>query len=112
LTLDCKGGYGIIFRAYDDGVAYRFYTQRKGRIDISSEEASFRFHANDTCLLPYVRDFRGTEAYIQSFEALYTRQALSQVSHDTIAFLPVLVEAGQGKKAVVLEADLEDYPGM
>jgi alpha-glucosidase len=28
LTLNCRGDYGIIFRAYNDAVAYRF-TKRK-----------------------------------------------------------------------------------
>src|SRR2546421_11666280 len=41
LTLTCKNGYGIIFRAYDDGAAYRFFTMRKGDLTIVSEEADF-----------------------------------------------------------------------
>lgn len=24
LTLNCKGSYGVVFRAYNDGIAYRF----------------------------------------------------------------------------------------
>ena len=31
---------------------------------------------------------------------------------DSLAFLPVLVDVGQNKKVEILEADLEDYPGM
>src|ERR1700731_127638 len=29
LTLFCKGDYGIIFRLYDDGAAYRFFSNKK-----------------------------------------------------------------------------------
>jgi alpha-glucosidase len=29
LTITCKGDYGIRFRAYNDGIAYRFFTKRK-----------------------------------------------------------------------------------
>src|SRR5689334_13613763 len=29
LTLDSKGDYGVVFRVYNDGVAYRFFTKRK-----------------------------------------------------------------------------------
>ena len=29
LTLNCKGDYGIIFRVYNDAVAYRFFTKKK-----------------------------------------------------------------------------------
>ena len=31
---------------------------------------------------------------------------------DSLAFLPVLVDVGNPVKAVILEADIEDYPGM
>lgn len=112
LTLNCKGDYGLIFRAYNDGVAYRFFTKKKAPFNITNEEATFNFDNDYNCLLPYVRDLRGKEQYIQSFEALYTPQKLSQVYKDTLAFLPLLVDIGNGKKAVILDADLEEYPGM
>src|SRR5665647_435976 len=112
LTINCKGNYGIIFRAYNDGVAYRFFTKKKGEITIVNEEANFNFDKDYKCFIPFVRDFRGTEQYIQSFEALYTERNISQFSKDTLGFLPVLVDLGDQKKAVITEADLEDYPGM
>lgn len=112
LTINCKGNYGIIFRAYNDGVAYRFFTKKKGEITIVNEEANFNFDKDYKCFIPFVRDFRGTEQYIQSFEALYTEKNISQFSKDTLGFLPVLVDLGDQKKAVITEADLEDYPGM
>ena len=111
LTLLCKGEYGIVARAYNDGVAYRFFTSKKGMINIQSEEANFNFSNDYNCYVPYVRDLRGTEQFIQSYEALYTQMPLSKAYKDTLGFLPVLIEAGN-KKAVILEADLEDYPGM
>ena len=59
-----------------------------------------------------MRDFRGNDQYIQSFEALYTEKNISQFSKDTLGFLPILIDLGNQKKAVITEADLEDYPGM
>lgn len=112
LTLNCKGDYGIIFRAYNDGVAYRFFTKMKGEINIINEKANFNFDKDYKCFIPFVRDFRGTEQYIQSFEALYTEKNISQFSKDTLGFLPVMIDLGNQKKAVITEADLEDYPGM
>jgi alpha-glucosidase len=47
-----------------------------------------------------------------SFEALYHHIPLSQFPKDSLAFLPLLVDIGNGKKAEIFEADLEDYPGM
>src|SRR5580698_10751098 len=42
-----KGGYGVIFRAYDDGAAYRWMTIRKDSITIRSEKAEFNFAADE-----------------------------------------------------------------
>ena len=64
LTINCKGNYGIIFRAYNDGVAYRFFTKKKGEITIVNEEANFNFDKDYKCFIPFVRDFRGTEQYL------------------------------------------------
>jgi len=112
LTLQCKGDYGIIFRAYDDGVAYRFFTKKKGRLSIVNETAGFGFDHDYPCYVPFVRDLRGTEQYIQSFEALYTEKNISGYTKDSLGFLPIMVDLGNHKKAVITEADLEDYPGM
>ena len=111
LTIACKGGYGIIARVYNDGAAYRFFTTQKGNITIVSEQADFNFDKDHKTLIPYVRDMRGAEQYIQSFEALYTKQTVSTVNKDTVGFLPVLIDEGN-RKVVILEAELEDYPGM
>ncbi len=112
LVLVCKGLYGIIFRAYNEGVAYRFFTRKNGEIIVSSEEARFNFNRDDTCFVPYVRDLRGKEQFIQSFEALYTEKPFSGLYRDSLIFLPVLVKATDQKKVVITEADLENYPGM
>ena len=112
LILNCKGDYGIIFRAYNDGAAYRFFTKKKGQITIVNETTNFNFEKDYKCSIPFVRDFRGSEQYIQSFEALYTEKNISQYSKDTLGFLPIMIDLGNQKKAVITEADLEDYPGM
>jgi alpha-glucosidase len=112
LLLDCKGGYGIIFRVYDEGAAYRFFSRMQGEITVQSEEARFNFSQDDTCFVPYVRDLRGKEQFIQSFEALYTEKPFSALYPDSLIFLPVLVKESGQKKVVITEADLENYPGM
>jgi alpha-glucosidase len=113
LTLTLKGGYGLVARAYNDGVAYRFVTSRKGNLTVLSEQADFNFAQDYESLVPFVRDLRvPTDQYISSFESLYSVQKLSGVKRDTLAFLPALVAVGEQKKAVILEADVEDYPGM
>lgn len=111
LTLNCKGDYGVIFRAYNDAVAYRFFTKKKGDIIVKNEEANFNFTNDYKSFIPIQWDYRDGKIFNSSFEALYHEINLSQFPKDSLAFLPLLVEAGS-KKVVVLEADLEDYPGM
>jgi alpha-glucosidase len=111
LTLNCKGDYGVIFRAYNDAVAYRFFIKKKGDIIVKNEEANFNFTDDYKSFIPIQWDYRDGKMFNSSFEALYHEIKLSQFPKDSLAFLPLLVEAGS-KKVVVLEADLEDYPGM
>lgn len=112
LTLNFKGDYGVIFRVYDDAVAYRFFTKKGGEIIIKAEEANFNFTDDHQSFIPIQWDYRGGKNFNSSFEALYHEIKLSQFPKDSLAFLPLLVDVGQNKKLVVLEADLEDYPGM
>ena len=112
LTINCKNGFGVIFRVYNDAVAYRFFMKRRGEIIIKNEQANFNFTDDRKAFLPYMWDYRGGQIFNSSFEALYREIAISQFLRDSLAFLPVLVDVGEGKKAVILEADLEDYPGM
>lgn len=53
LNLKLKNGFGIILRAYDEGVAYRFYTQRKGKTIILNETAAYQFGKDKKAWLPY-----------------------------------------------------------
>lgn len=112
LTLNCKGGYGIVFRVYDDAVAYRFFTKIKDSIIIKNETANFNFTNDDSAFIPIQWDYREGQNFNSAFEALYHHIPLSQFPKDSLAFLPLLVDAGNGRKAEIMEADLEDYPGM
>lgn len=111
LTLRCKGDYSILFRIYDDAVAYRFVTNRKGDLTIKNETANFNFADDDKAFIPIQWDYRAGKNFNSSFEALYHEINLSQFPKDSLAFLPLLVDGGRFK-VCVLEADLEDYPGM
>ncbi|HEY5569934.1 MAG TPA: glycoside hydrolase family 97 protein [Bacteroidales bacterium] len=112
LKINCKGDYGVIFRVYNDGVAYRFTTKKKGVIIVDNEEANFNFTSDYKAFIPYMWDYRGGIKFNHSFEALYKESKISQFVNDSLAFLPLLVDNDNNKKVVILEADLEDYPGM
>jgi len=112
LTITFKGDYGLVFRAYNDGSAYRFVTQKKGEITVLNEEANFNFKDDDKAFLPFVNDYRNKDKFNTSFESHYDHLNISAIKKDTLAFLPALVDVGSPLKAVILEADLQDYPGM
>jgi alpha-glucosidase len=112
LLLAMKGNYSIVFRVYDDGIAYRFATSRKDSLTIKNEEANFNFGKDHLAFVPYVNDAHNNDVFETSFENNYLHLNLSKIKTDTLAFLPVLVEANDGIKVAITEADLESYPGM
>lgn len=112
LTLRCRGGYSVQFRAYDDGAAYRFIATQRGNILVESETADFNFAKDYRAFVPYVNDMRNGERYCYSFESYYDEIKLSQMTTDSLSITPLLVDLGSGKKAVIMEAGQEDYPGM
>lgn len=112
LTITCKGDYEVIFRVYNDGVAYRFVTKKKADVIVKNEEANFNFTADHKAFIPYMWDYRDGKKFNTSFEALYKEINISKFASDSLAFLPLLVDVENNKKVVILEADLEDYPGM
>ena len=112
LTIKCKGDYGVVIRAYNDGAAYRFFTAKKQKLIIRSEGAEFNFDKDHTAFIPYTSDLRGGERYTCSFEEFYTAAPISKFNKDTLGYLPLLVQLDDNKKAVLLEADVQDYPGM
>ena len=46
VELQFEDRFSIIFRAYDNGVAYRFSTRLQGKINIVSEETTYTLPAN------------------------------------------------------------------
>jgi alpha-glucosidase len=112
MTIACKGDYGLILRAYNDGAAYRFFTTKKEDIIIKNEEANFNFTSDYKAFIPFVRDLRDKDVFSSAFECDYKEMKLSEFYKDTLAIVPLLVDLGDGKKAAILEADVENYPGM
>ncbi len=112
ITIDCQGDYGFIFRVYNDAVTYRFFTKKEGDLIIKNEEANFNFTDDYKAFIPFTWDYRGGKIFNSSFEALYREINISQFLKDSLAFLPALIDVGSNKKVVILEADVENYPGM
>ena len=112
LTLKCRGGFSVEFRAYDDGAAYRLVSELRKPYDVMAETADFNFAQPGRAFIPYVNDNRNGERYTSPFESFYDETPLAQMIPDSLANTPLLVEVADGKKAVVMEGGVENYPGM
>ena len=108
LDLKLKGGFGVTFRAYNDGVVYRFYTTRTAGVTVKDEIAEFNFNQDYTAYLPYTTNDKKPMA--MAFQNIYDVTPLSK-AQPKVAFLPVTVDCGK-TKLTLLESDLEAYPGM
>jgi alpha-glucosidase len=106
-------GWKLICRAYDDGVAYRIVLNKKGDYIVSKEYADFNFDKNYTAFVGYVNNTKGGDGqFCNSFETYYNQIKLSEYDKEKLALSPVLVSLDNGIKAVIAEADLDNYPGM
>ena len=110
LDLRMKDNYGVIFRAYNEGVAYRLYTQFDSNIEVKNERAEFNFPEDWTAWIAYSTNQK--DPFATSFENLYATVPLSKVNRKTLAFTPTTLDLGGGRKLTLAESDLESYPGM
>lgn len=104
LELTFDGGYALLFRVYNDGVAYRFKTNLKGELTVYDEEVEYRFWEDYPMINLVTNSFN-------TYECLYTRQSISQVKAENMIGLPSVIRAGDFLLSV-MESDLYDYPGM
>ncbi len=114
LNMDFKQGFTLIFRAYDDGIAYRFSVKSKKPFQVENEQVEFNFPTDAKAYIPYVKDNKGNieKQFFNSFENTYTISKLSEWENDRLAFLPILIEAAGGKKICITESELINYPGL
>ena len=112
LTLKCRGGFSVEFRAYDDGAAYRLVSELRKPYYVMAETADFNFAQPGRAFIPYVNENRNGERYCFSLESYYDEVPLSQMHADSLAITPLLVEVADGKKATVMDGGVENYPGM
>ena len=104
-----KNGVNVEFRAYDSGIAYRFFLTGWDREwKVLNETAAFGFDGDYTAYLPYSTNTKNPKA--MAFQATYDVAPLSQ-TRQLEAFLPATVDCGKAK-VTLFETDVENYPGM
>lgn len=107
LRMNMAGNYAVEFRVFDNGVAYRFVTNKKGEVEVMEEDFVLNFPADYRAHLSQPKDFK------TSYEYPYTHvQTKEYKPEHRISYLPVLLETNKRYKILISEADLQDYPCM
>lgn len=115
LTLN-YGKYAVEFRAYDQGVAYRFVTNFRDSLTIADEKVEFCLPADCMAYEAPANSHHKTDdlrdqAYC-SFENTYLYKRISELDHKHLGLSPMLVELENGKKLLIGDYNVRSYPGM
>lgn len=104
LTLNMKDGYSVVWRAYNEGIAYRYETRLKGQMQVDYETVDLNIP--DHYLLHIQEDDILTSAYERPYVHVKSGEWTKEKA---VACLPVLYQA-DNCYVLFSEADHADYP--
>ncbi|TCC88766.1 glycoside hydrolase family 97 protein [Pedobacter frigiditerrae] len=104
IIIKFKENYDIVFRVFDNGVAYRFRTSLPGRIKVKEEQINYQLTADADAWI------QTTNSFQFSYEEQFFKKKISSLIGKPIASLPFVTESN-GIKVAITESDLLDYPG-
>lgn len=108
LLLKFKGNYAVEFRTFNDGMAYRFITDKKGEVEVTDE--LFQITLPEGYLLHVQQSNRFKTSYEEAYLHLNADEWNNSAEKYTL--LPVLIEAKNNCKILISESALTDYPAM
>lgn len=108
LRINFRNGHAIIFRAYDNGVAYRWVTHFKDSINIKHEIVDYVFPDNNRVLW----GIEENKQFLSHFELLFKDSTMAAFSKEQHCGLPLYVSSASGTKMLLTEADLLDYSNL
>ena len=107
LLLKFNGNYSVEFRAFDDGVAYRFITNKKGEMEVMDELMQVNFPAD------YQMHLQRSGNFGTNYEMFYEHPTYSEwKGKEGVTVLPMLIEAKNNYKILISESAVSDYPHM
>lgn len=108
LRLTFKGGITVDFRAYDNGIAYRFGINKgKGQVEVVNEGVTLSLPE------PFMAHVSKTRSFNTSYENPYTHISTAEYnSGDEMTYLPILLESPKGTMVLFSESDVRDYPHL
>ena len=106
LVFHFKGDWGVVFRAYNEGAAYRFFTNFKGKMTVLDETYAFRPALCKSIFFPE------EDGFYSHNERIAKQLTPADLNEHRLASLATLVEVDNGVKILLTETDLQDYPGL
>ena len=101
LRLSLDGGYAVVFRAYNEGVAYRLETSlSRQQVKVYGEESNWNFPSN------FVAYYPQEDSFFSHNERKYLPQHLSEIAPAFLGSLPAVVVVGGGAKIAIAESDV------
>lgn len=104
LKLTFANNCALEWRAYNNGVAWRWVIDKKGGYKVNDEQVNFQFAAADSIWYPLEAGFYSHN------ERLYRPWTLDSTK-GKLASLPALVSV-KGTRVLITESDLFDYAGL
>ena len=100
----------LVFRAYDDGAAFRYRLPAQDAVkdfELAAERSDFRFPADLDCWALQLGGFK------TSYEGEYDHIVSDRIRADAVIGLPLLCRTRDERTTFALsEADLKDYAGL
>lgn len=106
LTINFKENFVLSFRAFNEGIAYRFETSLEGNMKVNSETYSVNFAGN------YLSYFPEEESFMSHNERVFNPVMLKDIKEKQFASTPTIIDTKEGTLIGITESDLEDYPGL
>ncbi len=113
LTLKVGKDLSVVFRAYNEGIAYRYQVEKPCKVKF--EKVEYTFAGDYEATVPYSNNYvdgNHDAQFSSSFENLYKTMPLSKLDWSRLCFLPLLVHGPHGVKVCLTESTLIDYPGL
>jgi alpha-glucosidase len=105
-TVTFSGGYGIVLRVFTEGVAYRLFTSLPG--DIVVDRESFEMKLPDSARVTY----QYNKEFWSSYENPYRTSTVREIPPEGFCNLPLLADLQNGRKILMTEANIHEYPGL
>ena len=107
LRIVFKDDYVVVFRLYNEGMAYRFETSLpQNTVKVFNEEAAFSFADNFGVYYPK------EDGFFSHNEREFVYLPMKDITQKSLASIPVIVDTRGGAKVLLADSDVDHYPGL